>query len=113
MPGHDHDENVAALTAWGGGVSAQATTILNTFQGNLPQLQTVWTDAVIDGEAYVMGSGRNVTNDGELLDVQPGRPLVVFTRKALDYERKEADRVFKVLCKISTCDSELIGECFL
>ena len=59
-----------------------------------------------------MGSGRNVTNDGELLDVQPGRPLVVFTRKALDYERKEADRVFKVLCKKSTCDSELIGKSY-
>ena len=59
-----------------------------------------------------MGSGRNITNNDELLGVKPGRPVVVFTRKALDYERKEANRVFKVLCKKSTCDTELIGKNF-
>ena len=59
-----------------------------------------------------MGSGRNITNNGELLEVKPGRPLAVFTRKALDYERKESHRVFKVLCKKSTCDTELIGKNF-
>lgn len=68
-------------------------------------MQTFWTDATLSGSTYNFSNGEPVENDGVLLDPEAGRPYVVFARKNFVYQRKEADRLFYVLCKMGETDN--------
>ena len=61
----------------------------------------MWTNASqnADQSAYIFGNGQTVYNGGEALSVDPGREVVVFSKKAQMYQSKDDTRVFVALCR--------------